>query len=89
MSVPLITGINDAIIGLTGSYYLMGIIIMVFFIIAFLIMGLEFKYAIMFTSPLVLGFVEMGWFPVIVSTLFWLAIGGIGIYMLWTQLSER
>lgn len=89
MSVPLITGINDAVVGLTGSYYLMGILIMVFFMIAFLIMGLQFKYAIMFTSPLVLGFVEMGWFPVIVSTFFWLAIAGIGIIMLWTQFSDR
>lgn len=87
--IPLISSINDALFGISGSMYLVAIIIMVFFFIAFLVIGIPFKYAVMFTSPLALAFTSIGWFPQIVATIFWLLIGGLGLFMLWTYISDR
>jgi hypothetical protein len=89
MSLVFIDTIQSALFGSTGSLYLIGIVILAFFIIAFVMIGLPFKYSIMFTSPLVLAFVEIGWFPQIISAIFWLLIAGLGIFVLWTQFSDR
>ena len=89
MSVGLFTLIEDQLFSNTGSMWLVAIGILAFFFIAFLIIGLDFKYAIIFTSPLVLGFVQMGWFPAWIQVVFWLIIVGIGGFLAYTYLSDR
>lgn len=89
LSIALFSTIESSLFGSLGSMYIAGLAIMVFFIIAFVIAGMDFKYAIMFTSPLVLAFVEMGWFPVWISTVFWLLIAGLGIFLWVTYMSDR
>jgi uncharacterized RDD family membrane protein YckC len=89
MSAEMISVIQSSLFGFTGSFLLIGLCIMIFFIIAFLIIGIPFKYSVMFTSPLALGFVSVGWFPQIVATIFWILIAGIGIFLLWSQISDR
>lgn len=89
MSIPLIDSIDTALFGITGSYELLAIIILTFFIIAFIITGIPFKYAIMFSAPLVQGFVNMGWLQPIVGTIMWLLVGGWGTYLLISTLSDR
>lgn len=89
MSLAILDTINAAWFGSTGSWAIIGIVVMIFFFIAFLIVGMPFKYAVMFTSPLALAFVEIGWFGQIIATIFWLLIAAIGIFILITQISDR
>jgi len=89
MSLPLIDTISASLFGSSGSMYLVGLLIMLFFFIAFLIIGLPFKYSLMFVSPLPIAFVQIGWFPQIIATIFWLLIAGFGIFMFWTYISDR
>ncbi len=92
MSIGLFSTIEDSlfgVLGFNGDMAISAVAIMLFFIIAFVIGGLEFKYAIMLTSPLVLAFVEMGWFPIWISTIFWLLIAGLGIFLWVTYMSDR
>lgn len=89
MSIGFIDTIQSALFGTTGDMMLVGIIILVFFIVAFIMVGMPVRYAIMFSSPLVMGFVAMKWFDIIISTIFWLLIAGVGIFTLWTAISDR
>ena len=89
MSLAILDTIQASLFGISGSMYLVAIGIMIFFFIAFLIIGMPFKYATMFTSPMVLGFVEIGWFPQIMSLIFWLLIAGIGIFLFISFISDR
>jgi hypothetical protein len=81
--------LQGSLFGVTGSLYLVGILVMIFLIIAFLIVGIPFKYSVMFTSPLAIAFVQVGWFPQIIATIFWVLIAGIGLFLLWSQISDR
>ena len=47
---------------LTGSYAILGIIAMIFFLVALLVVGLEFKYAAPLSLPIFAAFVAAGWF---------------------------
>ena len=89
MSIGLFSTIEDSLFASTGSMWIVAICILIFFFLAFLIAGLEFKYATIFTSPLVLGFVKMGWFPAWIQVVFWIMIVGIGGFLAYTYLSDR
>jgi len=89
MSVGLFTLIEDSLFTNAGSMWLVAICILIFFFLAFMIAGMEFRYAIIFTSPLILGFVQMGWFPAWIQVVFWLIIVGIGGFLAYTYLSDR
>lgn len=89
MTAGMFGGLEDALFGFSGSMWLVAIIILIVFIVAFLIVGVDFRYALIFSSPLVLGFTEIGWFPIWIQTVFWLLIIGIGAYLLYTYMSDR
>lgn len=45
----------------TGSYFITGIVVTIFFFLLLLVNGLELKYSIMFVMPLFITFVGIGW----------------------------
>ena len=47
---------------ITGSYALLGIGVTVFFMLALVMVGMEFKYALPLSLPVFAGFVVAGWF---------------------------
>jgi hypothetical protein len=89
VSLDIIDTLQSSLFGTTGNYVLIGLGIMLFFFIGFIILGIPFKYSLMFIAPMILGFVEIGWFPQIISFIFWLLIAGIGIFLLISQISDR
>jgi hypothetical protein len=92
MSFAIFTLLDNTLKSITGSMAIVAICILAFFIIAFMFLGLDFKWALMLSSPALMGMAAQGWFGIngnwIVPFL-WILIVGIGIYMLWTWLSDR
>ena len=81
--------IEDALFGSSGNMILVGIGIMAFIFVIFLIFNIDFRLALLFDSPLILAFSKVGWFPSWVGGVFWVLIVGIGIYMLINIIRER
>lgn len=52
---------------LTGSYIILGLLICVIFLIILLSRGLDVRYAVTFTLPLLAFFVAIGWFGTITN----------------------
>jgi hypothetical protein len=89
MVMPYIfQSIEDTLYNVFGSMELVALLIMLALLIAFLIIGIDFRYSIMFVSPLTLAFVEIGWFAKWVSIVFWIMIVMFGGYILWTNIKR-
>jgi hypothetical protein len=85
MSIGFLTSISNALYGITGSYILLGTLIILFFLIVFLIIGLEFRYSIMLIAPMIIAMAFGGWFgPTLwVSVTTWLLIVGLGLFLVY------
>ena len=81
MSWTLFTTIEESFIQMGVPLYLVGILFIIAIFIGFLIVGLEFKYALAFVSPAIIGFSDMAWFPAWIGILIWVFIAGFGIYL--------
>ncbi len=77
--------------GFTGSYLLIAMMILVFFLLAFLIIGLDFRFALLFVMPLVVAFADAGWFGVTkwFSVLIWFIAIGLSIFIIYSMFSDR
>jgi len=62
---------DNLVVYFTGSYESTALLLIVFFLLMLLVTGIELRYAIVFTLPLVGFFVSAGWFG--------LASGGVWI----------
>ena len=89
MSLDLLDQIMSSWFGYTGDYTLIAIGILVFFVLAFVLVGIDIKFALIFCLPLAGVFTVQGWFSLWFSVLFWFVTIGIGGYMLWTTITER
>lgn len=76
--------IEDSLQGVFGSMTLVALLIMLAILIAFLLIGVDFRFAVMFVSPLTLAFVSIGWFASWVGIVFWILVVMFGGYILWT-----
>jgi hypothetical protein len=82
--MPLIfQTLEDSLVGIFGSMALVALIIMFVLLIGFLFLGIDFKFAVMFVSPLAPAFTAIGWFPTWVAIVFWIAIIVFAGYILW------
>lgn len=89
MSIDLFDKIMGSWFGYTGDYTLIAIGIIVFFLLAFVLVGIEFKFAVMFCLPLAVVFTSAHWFSPWFSYLFWFFTVVIGGYMVYTTLIDR
>lgn len=84
MVLPVfIQTLEDSLQGVFGSMSLVALLIMLAFIIGFMFVGIDFRFAIMFSSPLAPAFVAIGWFPGWVAIIFWILVVMFGGYILW------
>ena len=81
--------IQDSLFGTAGNSYLVALGILAFFVIAFLIIGLDFRYALLIPAPLVLAFVSLGWFPQWVGVMFWFLVITLGGFIMWNLIKDR
>jgi hypothetical protein len=86
MTMPIFfQTIEDTLQGVFGSMALVALLIMLALLIGFMFVGIDFRYSIMFISPLTLAFAQIGWFPQWVSIVFWIVIVMFGGYILWSK----
>jgi len=80
--------IQNGLQSLFGSLALPALLIMLVIAVAFMIAGIDFRFALMMVSPLTLAFVSIGWFPAWVSVVFWIFVVAIAGFMLWSNLQQ-
>ncbi len=88
MSWEIFSLISAGVTGMGMSLALMGALFIGALFIGFLILGLDFKYSLAFIMPAILGLVTAGIFPVWVSIIFWIFVGTLGIFLLYSLLSN-
>lgn len=69
-----------------GSLWIIALIIMIMFIIAALLMGVDLKFAMLFLLPLIMVFTNYGWLPLWTGITFTMIVVGFGGYMMWTSI---
>lgn len=89
MSLPFLDQIMQSWFGYTGDYTLVALGILVFFVVAMVLIGLDFRFALLFCLPLAIAFTANGWFSVWFSVVFWFVSVGITGYLFWTSVSDR
>jgi hypothetical protein len=89
MSLNLFNGIEQYLVQSFGSIYILALGLVLFFTVAFLIAGVDFRLIILLNTILVIGFSRMGWIPAWIEGAFWILIVGLGLYMLWIKIFER
>jgi hypothetical protein len=92
MSIALFTSLQDSLFGMTGDLTYVALGILLFFIIILLFVGLDLKFAIILTAPLGVAFspsIGFGWLPIWVAISYWVLVVGMGIFTIWTYISER
>ena len=75
--------------GITGDMTIVAMMILIFFLLAFLLVGIDFRFAMLFCLPLAIAFTAEGWFSAWFSVLFWIITLGLGGFIVWTMLSDR
>lgn len=92
MAIELINLIDETLVNFSGSLYFVAIIILLFFIIGFLLAGLDFRFALLMVFPLVVYFSSeaVGIFgSPIISGVFWLVVIALGLFVAWSLIQER
>lgn len=75
--------------GIFGSMNLASIMIIFFFLIVFIILGLNVRMGIIATAPLGVTFALVGWLDSWVGGLYWVFIIGFGLYTVWNLIAEQ
>jgi NADH:ubiquinone oxidoreductase subunit 3 (subunit A) len=75
--------LENSIVGFTGSLTIAALLILFFFLIVLLIVGIDFRFALMFVMPLAVAFTAYGWFSLWVSIVFWLVVIGFGVFLVY------
>jgi hypothetical protein len=83
-------GILHSVLG-TGDngLILLALAILLFFTVAFMIAGIDFRIVLLLDTILIIGFSRMAWIPKYIEGIFWILVVGIGLYIAWINLSER
>lgn len=89
MAIDLLTNIMNSWSGVTGDMTIVAMGILVFFLLAFILVGIDFRFAMFFTLPLAVVFTAEGWFSPAFSVFFWIITLGLGGFLVWTMLSDR
>lgn len=89
MPMPAVfQALEDSLFGVTGSGVLVAILVYIVVALALMFAGLDFRFAFMISSPVLIGFASMGWFPLWVSGLSYVIVVGFGIYIVWNTIRD-
>jgi hypothetical protein len=72
-----------------GNMTIVALGIMLVLLVGFLLLNIDFRFAVMFVSPLTLAFVKLTWFPGWVGLVFWIFVVMFGGYLAWSAIAER
>lgn len=89
MAIQFLSEIMQSWFGFTGDYTLIALGILAFFVLGFVIIGLDFKFALLLCLPLAAVFTAEGWFNTWFSFIFWFLAVAITGFIVWTHLIER
>ena len=89
IAISLFTDIEGALFSMFGSMQFVAFAIMIFFILAFLLMGIEFRYAVLIIAPLIVGFGAMGWVDKWLVIMAWIMIITFAGSIVWNIIRER
>lgn len=86
MVVPgILDTLSSSLFGVTGDFTMVSLGIIGALLIAFLFAGLDFKFALMFTSPVIWGLASVGWLPQWTKLLATLFIIGFGLILVMSR----
>ena len=88
-AIPLLENVTDVLFNSVGNLNIMSLIIVCFFIFGLLIVGVDFRFALMLVLPLIMVFSDSGWLPKWVGGLLWILIVTFVGYFLWIYVKER
>ena len=89
VSIDLFDKIMESWFGSTGDYTLIALAILVFFVLAFVLIGIDVKFSLIIVLPLAYVFTVQGWFSTWFSIMFWFITIGASGYLFWTSISDR
>lgn len=89
MSVEIFDQVMTSWFGYTGDYTLIAMGILLFFVIAMVLIGVDLRFALLFCLPLAVVFTANGWFTPWFSVLFWIISVALTGFVLWTSIIER
>lgn len=83
--VGVLDTMTSSLFGFTGSYYIISMAIVVFLLVAFLFAGLDFKFALMFTAPVIWGLANISWLPAWTKLLSAMFVIGFGLILVMSR----
>lgn len=89
MAIEFLEQIMSSWFGFTGDYTLIALGILAFFVLGFVLVGLDFKLGLIFCLPLAVVFTTAGWFSTWFSFLFWFIAVGLSLFIIWTHIIDR
>ena len=89
MSLPLIENIGNVLETNMGSMWIVALIIICFFVFVLLVIGVDFRFAVMLSMPLFIGFSNYGWLPIWVGGVLWVLIVMFAGYFLYVMIKDR
>lgn len=84
-----INAIEQSVVQSIGSYAVLALILVLVFLGAYLVMGVDFRFSLLLISPLIPSFASGGWIPAWVEGLFWIVGVGFGMYFLYVIIKDR
>lgn len=89
LALPIISTIEDSFVSMFGSQLVFGMFVILFFVIAFMFAGVDFRIAGLVIMPVIIAMGELGWIPKPIVGLAWIILVGFGLYLIWNYLRER
>lgn len=88
LTIPILTNITNQLESSSGNMWIAALGIMVAFMLVMMIVGVDFRYAVMLVSPGLIIFSDIGWIPVWIGGLIFILFIGFGAYMAYNRLKE-
>lgn len=79
----------DGLADWLGSYVVVALLFMVFFVVLAMFLGLPFDFALLLTLPVPYAFQQLGYLEVWVSGLLIVVVLGFSIYFIWNRFQYR
>jgi len=89
VAASLLQLLENTLHSMFGSMSLVALVIMGIMAIGFMFAGMDFRFAVMMVTPMILAFVEIGWFPQWVGAVFWMLVVLFGGYIAWTYIKRE
>lgn len=89
MAYDMFSSFEQTLVGTFGSYLMMAILLTLFFVVVLMIIGIDFRYSLLISSLIFVGFSEAGWLPLWIEAMAWVIVIGYGALIAWNMIIER